>query len=103
MSKWVRICNAEDLGDGHTYRFESGNLKILLANIGGSVYATDLICTHAEADLSNGFLGNGGIRCPLHLSVFDLESGAPRNLPAEEPLSTYNVKINDGIIYVEVL
>lgn len=76
--------------------------RILLARIDGRVSATDLICTHADADLSMGFLDQNGVRCPLHLSVFDLQSGEPQNPPAERPLNIFNVKIEDGSIYVEV-
>ena len=82
--------------------FTHEDKKILLANLGGKIRAADLICTHAEADLSTGFLSEQGVRCPLHLSVFDLEDGRPQNPPAERPLSIYNVKISDGEIYVEV-
>ena len=68
----------------------------------GKIHATDLICTHANADLSTGFLSEEGVRCPLHLSVFNLENGEPQNLPAENPLKVYNVKIDNNEIYVEV-
>jgi len=43
-----------------------------------------------------------GVRCPLHLSVFNLENGEPQNLPAEKPLKVYNVKIDGNEVYVEV-
>jgi len=87
---------------GQLLSFSSNDKKILLANQNGKIYATDLICTHAEADLSTGFLSNEGIRCPLHLSVFNLENGVPQNLPAEIPLKIYNVKIEQNEIYVEI-
>lgn len=73
-----------------------------MANQKGKIFATDLICTHAEADLSTGFLSDEGVRCPLHLSVFNLQDGVPQNPPAEAPLKTYNVKIEQDEIYVEV-
>ncbi|MFI5406720.1 MAG: Rieske (2Fe-2S) protein, partial [Nitrososphaerales archaeon] len=76
--------------------------KILLANLDGKLYAIDRICTHAEADLSTGFLSEEGVRCPLHLSVFNLENGKPQNPPAEESLKTYNVKIDKNEVYVEI-
>ena len=82
--------------------FTHNDKKILLANLKGKIHATDLICTHADADLSTGFLSEEGVRCPLHLSVFNLENGEPQNLPAEKPLKVYNVKIDDNEIYVEV-
>ena len=82
--------------------FNQRTKKILLANQKGKIFATDLICTHADADLSTGFLSDEGVRCPLHLSVFNLQDGNPQNPPAEIPLKTYNVKIQQNEVYVEV-
>ncbi len=84
------------------FSFDHGDKRLLLTNLGGKIYATDRTCTHAEADLSTGFVTEEGVRCPLHLSVFNLENGKPLNPPAEEPLKTYNIKIEQNGIYVEV-
>ena len=102
MSEWINACNLDQVPDGQLFGFIHDNKKILLANIKGKIHATDLICTHADADLSTGFLSDEGVRCPLHLSVFNLDNGEPQNLPAEKPLNVYNVKIDDNKIYVEV-
>ena len=102
MSEWINACNLDQVPDGQLFGFIHDNKKILLANIKGKIHATDLICTHADADLSTGFLSSEGVRCPLHLSVFNLENGEPQNLPAEKPLNVYNVKIDANKIYVEV-
>jgi 3-phenylpropionate/trans-cinnamate dioxygenase ferredoxin component len=102
VAKWVKACNTSKVGQGELFGFVHGDKKILLANLNGKVYATDLICTHAEADLSTGMLSEEGVRCPLHLSVFDLNTGEPKSPPAEKPLKTYNVKTDNDEIYVEV-
>ena len=102
MAKWVKACSIDKVTSGKLYGFHYNEKQILLANLDGKIYATDLICTHAEADLSNGMLSEEGVRCPLHLSVFNLETGMPQNPPAEKPLRTYNVKIDQNEIYVEV-
>jgi len=91
----------EQVKEGQLFGLTVNDKKILLANIKGKIHATDLICTHANADLSTGFLSEEGVRCPLHLSVFNLENGEPQNLPAENPLKVYNVKIDNNEIYVE--
>jgi 3-phenylpropionate/trans-cinnamate dioxygenase ferredoxin subunit len=74
----------------------------LIAKAQDKSYATDGICTHEYADLSNGFLNEEQktVTCPLHLSVFKLEDGVPENPPAEIPLKTYNVKIENKGVYV---
>ena len=102
LTQWIKACNLDQVKEGQLFGFNHDDKKILVANQKGKIHATDLICTHAEADLSTGFLSDEGVRCPLHLSVFDLESGKPQNLPAETPLRVYNVKIEQDEIYVEV-
>jgi len=102
LVNWVKACDASNVRSGELYGFDYDDKKILLANLDGKIYATDRICTHAEADLSTGILSEEGIRCPLHLSVFNLENGKPQNPPAEESLKTYNVKIDKNEVYVEV-
>ncbi len=102
LAQWVKACSVQKLLKGEMTSFDYNDKKILLANLNGKIYATDRICTHAEADLSTGFLGDEGVTCPLHMSVFNLETGIPQTTPAEIPLKTYNVKIEQNEIYVEV-
>lgn len=102
LLEWVKVCNISDLKSGNMIDFDYKEKKILLANFNGKVYATDRICTHADADLTTGILTEDGVTCPLHLSTFDLATGIPQNLPAEIPLKIYNVKIEQNEIYVEV-
>ena len=102
MSNWISVCKTSQLKKGDMIDFDYEEKKILIANLNGQIYATDRICTHAEADLSTGILSEEGVTCPLHLSTFDLKTGVPQNLPAEIPLKTYNVKIEENEIYVEV-
>ena len=102
MGDWVKACKKAEVASGELFSFDHNEKKILLANLDGKLYATDRICTHAEADLSTGMLSEEGVRCPLHLSVFNLQTGEPQNTPAENPLKTYNVKIVQNEVYVEV-
>jgi 3-phenylpropionate/trans-cinnamate dioxygenase ferredoxin component len=101
---WIRVCDEKSLKNGDLLDFDREDKKILVAKAGGKVFATDRICTHAYADLSTGMMNEEEktVTCPLHLSVFKLDSGAPQNLPAEEPLKTYKVKIQDNAIYIQL-
>ena len=102
LSEWLKVCNSNEISDNQTFSFDHGEYKIMLVKKDGKIFALDRICTHAEADLSTGILSESGITCPLHLSVFNLENGSPQNLPAENPLKTYNLKIEENEIYLEV-
>jgi 3-phenylpropionate/trans-cinnamate dioxygenase ferredoxin component len=106
--EWIKVCNEKSLKDGDLVGFDyqdnNHKKKLLIAKIHGKIYASDGICTHEYAELSNGFLNEEEktVTCPLHLSVFNLDNGVPLNPPAEEPLKIYEVKIkeDDGGVYV---
>jgi nitrite reductase/ring-hydroxylating ferredoxin subunit len=102
--EWIRVCDLKSLKNGNMLDFDYGEKKILVAKAGDQVFATDRICTHAYADLSNGIMNEEEktVTCPLHLSAFKLDSGVPQNLPAEDPLKTYKVKIQDNAIYIKL-
>jgi nitrite reductase/ring-hydroxylating ferredoxin subunit len=101
---WTKVSDTDSLNDGDlvSFNYDDSKRKLLIARINGKVYATDGICTHAYAELSNGFLNEEDktVTCPLHLSAFDLQSGVPRNAPAEIPLKTYQVKEELDGVYV---
>jgi 3-phenylpropionate/trans-cinnamate dioxygenase ferredoxin subunit len=102
MPEWIKVCDIKSLKNGDLLDFDFGDKTILIAKAGNKIYVTDRICTHAYADLSTGFMNENEktITCPLHMSVFKLEDGTPQNLPAEEPLKTYKVKIQDNWVYI---
>jgi 3-phenylpropionate/trans-cinnamate dioxygenase ferredoxin component len=103
---WIKICNANSLSNGDLIAFDynknNNKKKFLIAKAQDKIYATDGICTHEYADLSTGFLNEQEktVTCPLHLSVFRLDNGIPQNPPAQLPLKTYNVKIEDNEVYI---
>jgi 3-phenylpropionate/trans-cinnamate dioxygenase ferredoxin subunit len=40
------------------------------------------------------------VECPRHGSEFDLRTGKPLSLPATKPVPTYEVAIEDGVVYL---
>jgi 3-phenylpropionate/trans-cinnamate dioxygenase ferredoxin component len=100
--EWVKVCSKDSLDNGDLMGYDYINKELLIAKVQDKIYATDRICTHQYADLTSGFLNEQEktVTCPLHLSVFDLENGIPQNPPAELPLKTYEVKIENDGVYV---
>ncbi len=103
MADPFRVCSVHELqpGDKKAIQTTQGE-NILVANVGGKIYAVSNICTHEYAELVNGFLVEDLITCPLHLSRFRLETGEVVNPPATKPLKTYKVILNGDDIFVEV-
>lgn len=103
MGKLVRACEASEIPPGEKFFFETDATgRILIVNVDGKFYAVDGICTHAYAELSGAFVSEDRIRCPLHLSEFDVKTGRALSPPATEPLRTYAVEVADGVVYVRM-
>lgn len=67
--------------------------EIALYRAEGAVFATDNICTHGHARLSDGFLEGREIECPLHQGKFDICSGRALCAPLTEDIRIYPVKV----------
>ncbi len=102
MPRFVKALELSKLVPGTMAGVDVEGRQILLSNLGGEVYAVDGICTHEESLLSKGFIIEERVVCQLHLSQFDLRTGEVYNPPALEPLKRYNVKIEEGSIFVEI-
>jgi 3-phenylpropionate/trans-cinnamate dioxygenase ferredoxin subunit len=99
---FVEIANAGELREGTMKRFDVAGRRILLANVGGRLFAVDDTCTHEDASLSAGVLKGEHVKCPLHNSRFSVRTGEALEEPAEEPLRTYPVRVEGGRVRVGV-
>jgi naphthalene 1,2-dioxygenase system ferredoxin subunit len=99
---WVRAARRGDLPEGEVIGVEIAGRSIALYDVDGSVFATDNICTHAYARLSDGWLDGDLIECPLHAARFDVRTGRVLDPPATEDLKTYPVRIVDDEIEVKL-
>lgn len=101
MSKnYVKLASLDELSTSKLMRVTARAHDICLAYIDGSVYAVDDMCSHEDASLSKGSLHENCVKCPLHGSRFDLQTGEALDEPAEDPINTYEVKVVDDDIFV---
>src|SRR5262249_16197780 len=75
---------------------------VALYRLGNEVFATTGICTHALALLSDGFVEDGKIECPLHQGQFDIRSGKALCAPVTEDLRTYAVKLDGNDVCIDM-
>jgi 3-phenylpropionate/trans-cinnamate dioxygenase ferredoxin subunit len=99
----VQIAKVADVPEGTGKTFQIGARPIAIFNVAGAFYALDDTCSHAEASLGEGELDPDEmcVECPLHGSLFDLETGKPRTLPAYEPVATYKVWADGDTLFVD--
>ena len=81
-----------------------GWTSIGVYNCGGTLYALEDRCSHDDGPLCEGDWDPDECRviCPRHGSAFDLATGRPLTLPAIEPVDTYPVVVENGIVKVEL-
>ena len=104
MSPLFDICPLEDLPPGEKRLVELDDLEIGVFNCNGQMYAIEDRCSHDDGELVEGELDPDEctVECPRHGSRFDLRTGTPVNLPAYVPIETFPVRVEDGVIRVEV-
>ena len=101
MSPWIKIDQVENYsGPLQVYEYEGDPIAVFKLEDG--YYAIDNICSHEHAFLSEGEIEDSEIECPLHGAIFDIKTGKNLTLPAVLPVKSYPVKVENGVIYLQV-
>jgi nitrite reductase/ring-hydroxylating ferredoxin subunit len=100
---WVRVASTKDVEEGSALGVDVNGLSLAIYHLeSGEWYATDNVCTHAFAVLTDGWLEGHVIECPLHAGRFDVRTGQGLSPPVEEDLTTYPVRIDGSNVMVRL-
>ena len=97
---YLRVSKVEEILPGQARSFEVEDLQVLICNVDGELYAIEDVCTHDEASFVQGELDGCEIECPRHGARFDVRTGEVLEPPAYEPIQTFKVRIENGMIQV---
>jgi 3-phenylpropionate/trans-cinnamate dioxygenase ferredoxin subunit len=98
------VCPLAELGEGQTRLVEIDGRKVGVFHCaGGELFAIEDRCSHDDGPLAEGEFDAGActVECPRHGSLFDLRSGRPKTLPAYQPVETFDVLVEDGVVKLE--
>lgn len=100
----IHIAQLDELATNSMRGFTHGDLRIAVFRIDDTIYATDNVCSHEEADLTDGWLETEDctVECPLHGARFDIRTGQALSLPAYRPIAVYPVRVEDGQVWVDL-
>jgi nitrite reductase/ring-hydroxylating ferredoxin subunit len=101
MAEFVTVTDAAGL-DAELAAFEVKGTRIAIANVDGTFYAFDDTCTHLQCSLAEGDLEETVVTCPCHGSRFDVRTGALLRGPAQEPVRSYQLRVENGAVQVEI-
>lgn len=99
---YVKAAKASEIPRGQVRLVDVGDEEVALCNVDGEIFAVANLCTHDGGPLGEGELVDHQVECPRHGARFDVRSGAVRALPAVLPIPTYEVKVEDDDIWIDV-
>jgi 3-phenylpropionate/trans-cinnamate dioxygenase ferredoxin subunit len=104
MADWIDVCPEEDLPSGDMRTVQWEDIEIMVVNCGGELLAIEDRCSHDNGNLVDGEFDPDRctVECPRHGSLFDLRTGKPVTLPAYVPVDTFDVRVEDDMIKLEV-
>ncbi|MEM1189454.1 MAG: Rieske 2Fe-2S domain-containing protein [Pseudomonadota bacterium] len=102
MPEFTPLLADDQLPNNTSSAFEVGGRKVLVCRAGNELYAVENRCTHQEAELQGGRIRGCFISCPLHGVRFNLKDGEPTGQLTRVPLTTFEVRVVDGVIEVAV-
>jgi nitrite reductase/ring-hydroxylating ferredoxin subunit len=99
---WHPVGNAADFEDEDVEQVWIGELAVAVYRAQGNFYATQDVCTHEHAYLSDGVVIDCTVECPFHQGRFDVRTGKALGAPVIIPLHSFPVKVLGGRIFVQV-
>ena len=97
---FVKVAETKDIQSTKMKAVKVAGENICLINVEGKYYAIGNVCTHEGGPLAEGTLEGYEVECPWHGSKFDIRTGKVTRPPADEPESTYEVKVEGNDILI---
>jgi len=66
------------------------------------LFVSDARCSHAGANLCDGYFDGEFIECPLHQGLFDARTGEAKAAPATRSLKMYRCREHQGQLQVKI-
>jgi len=98
MSNFVSVAKVSDFDNQQEVEGKS----IALFKLGEEFFAINDTCTHEGGPLSDGNIEGDEIECPWHGACFNIRSGKVILDPADEDVSTYDVRLSGDVIEIDV-
>jgi nitrite reductase/ring-hydroxylating ferredoxin subunit len=95
-----RAAALSDVAPGTIRLVELDGRQIVLARVGGSVYACAAVCSHRGGPLAEGRLQGARLTCPWHGWSYDVRTGQCLFPGRGTALATYPVRIDGEEVWV---
>ncbi len=100
----LTVCPLDELPPGTMKLVHAGEISLGVYNVGGELYAIEDRCSHDDGPLVEGDWepDDAVVVCPRHGAEFDIRTGRALTLPAYLPVDTFPVRVDAGVVKVDV-
>ena len=100
----IAVCPVEELPPGEMKLVRTDTVDVGVYNIDGELLALEDRCSHDDGPLCEGDWDpeEGVVICPRHGSNAGSDSGTPVRMSKFEPVETYAVRVEDGMVTLEL-
>jgi len=103
MTTWIEVCRVGAIDEEDVIKFDHGGRTFAVFRAPDDrYYATDGLCTHEQVHLADGLVMDHIIECPKHNGRFDYRTGAAKGAPVCVDLKTYQVKLEDEKVFINL-
>ena len=100
VEEWADVAADAELAEGELQAGRAGGEDVVVARVGGELFALADRCSHRCGPLHEGKLLDGCVECPWHASRFRLSDGSVERGPATFPQPAYETRVRDGRVEV---
>lgn len=92
---YVKVGRVGEFSEGKLKKVQVAGEDVVVANLGGKIYAIAATCTHRGAPLDEGELDGTIVVCPWHGGQFDITTGKVVSPPPMKDQIPFDVRIQD--------
>ncbi len=100
--EWHYAVDTDAVDDEDVTQAVINEQEIAVYRLKDQFYATEDVCTHGQAALSEGVVIGDVIECPVHQGRFCIKTGQPKGGPVSVPVRTFKTKVEDGKVFVQL-
>lgn len=102
MSSARRVASLDEVPAGQPKLVELDGTRIVLARVGGAVYACGDVCAHRGGPLGEGKLTGTRLACPWHGWMYDVRTGQCVFPGRGAAIPSYPVRLKADQVFVEL-
>lgn len=99
--KWINVIHIDEIERDDVTHVQCRGKSLAVYDSKAGIVVSDSKCTHAGANLCDGYFDGRYIECPLHQGLFDTVTGAAKAAPAVKPLHIYESRVCENYVQIK--